>query len=421
MNRLLPPSAGLGLRAPHVAFVLAERPSVPWFEVHSENYFADGGPALAALERVRADYPVSLHGVGLSLGSTDPLDAGHLAKLARLAERVEPARVSEHLCWSSVDGRHYNDLLPLPYTQEALGHVCARVSATQDFLRREILVENVSSYLTFPESTIPKANSWPQSPRAPAAGCWSTSTTSTSTRATTASMPMPTWPRFRPPWSRRSISRASTRAVPASSTRMARPWRRKSGRCTNSALHRYGRVPTLIEWDTDIPEFAVLQREAATAQSFLEACACRRCVNCSRASRRRCRPATPMAACASPSTATPSARTIGMRSARRIPCVAAGRRAVFPRRRRRLRRSLPVDGRRPQCLWREFGDFLACYPHAREPPYLPDVARLEWAMDEAGRAADAGGTPEAMLDALARFPPIGSPRCGSRSTRPAGC
>ena len=142
------------MRAPHVAQVLAERPPVPWFEVHSENYFADGGPALAALDRIRADYPVSLHGVGLSLGSTDALDTAHLAKLARLVDRIAPAQVSEHLCWSSVNGRHFNDLLPLPYTREALDHVCARVSAVQDCLGRKILVENVSSYLTFPESTM---------------------------------------------------------------------------------------------------------------------------------------------------------------------------------------------------------------------------------------------------------------------------
>jgi uncharacterized protein (UPF0276 family) len=134
MNRHLPNSAGIGLRAPHVSHVLAAHPSVPWFEVHSENYFADGGPALAALDRIRADYPVSLHGVGLSLGSTDALDTAHLAKLSRLVDRIDPAQVSEHLCWSSVNGRHFNDLLPLPYTREALDHVCARVSAVQDCL-----------------------------------------------------------------------------------------------------------------------------------------------------------------------------------------------------------------------------------------------------------------------------------------------
>src|SRR5262245_30869758 len=108
----LPAAAGIGLRFPHVSQVLRERPPVAWLEVHSENYYADGGPALAALDRIRADYPLSLHGVGMSLGSTDPLDAAHLAKLKRLIARVEPAAVSEHLCWSGVRGRHFNDLLP---------------------------------------------------------------------------------------------------------------------------------------------------------------------------------------------------------------------------------------------------------------------------------------------------------------------
>ena len=141
----LPLAAGVGLRAPHVRGVIATRPALPWFEVHSENYFADGGPALAALDRVRSEYPLSLHGVGMSLGSTDPLDREHVAKLKRLIARVEPALVSEHLCWSGVAGRHYNDLLPLPYTDEALDHVCTRVARVQELLGREIAVENVSA------------------------------------------------------------------------------------------------------------------------------------------------------------------------------------------------------------------------------------------------------------------------------------
>ena len=112
---------GIGLRSPHMARVRSERPAIGWLEVHSENYFVDGGPALAALDAVRADYPISLHGVGMSLGSADPLDGSHLARLKRLVERIEPALVSEHLCWSHTDGRHLNDLLPLPFTEEALG------------------------------------------------------------------------------------------------------------------------------------------------------------------------------------------------------------------------------------------------------------------------------------------------------------
>jgi len=107
--------------------VRSERPPIRWLEVHSENFFADGGPALAALDDLRPDYPLSLHGVGMSLGSADPLDRTHLAKLKRLADRVDPVLVSEHLCWSGVDGRHFNDLLPLPYTEEALAHITSRV------------------------------------------------------------------------------------------------------------------------------------------------------------------------------------------------------------------------------------------------------------------------------------------------------
>ncbi|QJR16301.1 DUF692 domain-containing protein [Usitatibacter palustris] len=147
---------GIGLRAPHYAELLERRPALGFVEVHSENFFGEGGPALATLERFRSRYPVSLHGVGLSLGSADPLDAPHLERLAALAQRVDPFVVSEHLCWSSIDGRHANDLLPLPYTSEALEHVATRVQLVQERLGRRILVENVSSYLEFEASTIPE-------------------------------------------------------------------------------------------------------------------------------------------------------------------------------------------------------------------------------------------------------------------------
>ncbi|HET9763659.1 MAG TPA: DUF692 family protein, partial [Casimicrobiaceae bacterium] len=110
----LPSAAGIGLRAPHITRVRQERPAVGWFEVHSENYFLDGGPALAALDAIRSDYPIALHGVGLSLGSADSLDVEHLRRLKRLVARIDPAAISEHLCWGRIDGRHLNDLLPLP-------------------------------------------------------------------------------------------------------------------------------------------------------------------------------------------------------------------------------------------------------------------------------------------------------------------
>ena len=153
----IPAAAGIGLRATHYREVLETRPPVAWWEVHSENYFGEGGAPHYYLERIRALYPLSLHGVGLSLGSADPLNHDHLDKLKRLITRYGPALVSDHLSWSSIDGYYLNDLLPLPYTEEALAHVSARIKQAQDYLGRQLLIENPSTYLQFVESTIPEA------------------------------------------------------------------------------------------------------------------------------------------------------------------------------------------------------------------------------------------------------------------------
>lgn len=149
-------AAGVGLRAPHYRKVLETEPAIGWFEVHSENFFGAGGQPHWFLERVRARYPLSLHGVGLALGSVDPLSRAHLDRLAELTHRYQPILVSEHLCWGAVDGHHLNELLPLPYTEEALCHVCERIDTVQTALGRRILIENVSSYLTYRHSTIPE-------------------------------------------------------------------------------------------------------------------------------------------------------------------------------------------------------------------------------------------------------------------------
>src|SRR5579862_5304272 len=154
---------GIGLRPPHYAELLdgdaaAAGPaaSIDWFEVISENFMVAGGNPRRVLRAVRERWPVVLHGVSLSLGSTDPLDERYLDALDALAREVEPAWISDHLCWTSVGGHHVHDLLPLPYTEEALAHVAARVGRVQDRLGRPILVENVSSYLTFAHSTMPE-------------------------------------------------------------------------------------------------------------------------------------------------------------------------------------------------------------------------------------------------------------------------
>lgn len=155
-RKSIPAVAGIGLRGVHHECFLDDRPAAAWLEAHSENYFAEGSVAAQSLECIRRDYPVSLHGVGLSLGSADPLNTRHLQCLKRLCNRVQPALVSEHLSWGSVDGSHLNDLLPLPYTEEALIHVVDRIGQVQDYLGRRILIENISSYLDFRDSCIPE-------------------------------------------------------------------------------------------------------------------------------------------------------------------------------------------------------------------------------------------------------------------------
>jgi uncharacterized protein len=147
---------GVGLRRDHFDRVLSAPTSVDWFEVISENFMVRGGRPLDVLTRVRRDYPVVMHGVSLSIGSSDPLDESYLARLRDLAERIEPAWVSDHLCWTGVGGHNAHDLLPLPYTEEALAHVVARVTRVQEILGRRIALENVSSYLTFTASTMPE-------------------------------------------------------------------------------------------------------------------------------------------------------------------------------------------------------------------------------------------------------------------------
>jgi uncharacterized protein (UPF0276 family) len=145
--------AGIGLRGPHLAAVAASPPAIGFLEVHPENYMG-GGAALVALERIRRDSPLSLHGVGLSLGGTDGIDCTHLERLAALVERLQPVFVSEHLSWSIAEGVYLNDLLPLPYTEEALALTAAHIDAVQTRLGRQILIENPSSYLRYRHSTM---------------------------------------------------------------------------------------------------------------------------------------------------------------------------------------------------------------------------------------------------------------------------
>lgn len=145
---------GIGLRQPHVGAFLATSPRCAWLEVISENFMVAGGRPRFVLDQLRRDYPVVLHGVSLSIGGSDPLDRAYLAALRTLSARYDPAWISDHLCWGSYGGHYAHDLLPLPYTEEAVAHVVARVRAVQDALGRQILLENVSSYVAYRASTL---------------------------------------------------------------------------------------------------------------------------------------------------------------------------------------------------------------------------------------------------------------------------
>ena len=143
---------GLGLRTAHYEAIFETKPALDWFEIISENYMVPGGRPIANLTRIRNDYPMAMHGVSLSIGSSDALNIDYLRDLKALADRIEPSYISDHLCWTGIAGKNLHDLMPIPYTEAAVAHVASRIQQVQDFLGRQILLENVSSYVTFAQS-----------------------------------------------------------------------------------------------------------------------------------------------------------------------------------------------------------------------------------------------------------------------------
>ncbi len=271
--RPIPVKAGIGLRPPHFQQVLNERPSVPWFEVHSENFFCAGGEMPRILDAVRRNYPVSLHGVGLSLGSSDRLHTEHLDKLKQLIERVQPTLVSEHLCWGAVDNRHLNDLLPLPFTEESLDLVVNHVTAAQDYLGRSILLENVSTYLTYRHSTIPE---WEFiTALAERSGCdILLDVNNVYVNATNHGYDAEKYICAIPKQLVREIhlagfTRKQGLPVELLIDSHSRPVADDVWQLYRLAVNHCGPVPTLIEWDQDIPALEVLQGEATKAEVIL--------------------------------------------------------------------------------------------------------------------------------------------------------
>lgn len=263
--------AGIGLRSPHYQAILASSPYVSFLEVHSENFFSDGGSPLKYLARFREDYPISTHGVGLSLGSTDPLDPAHLKKLKRLVDAIEPTLVSEHLCWVGVNGRFLNDLLPLPYTEESLEHVVNRVGELQDYLKRPVLVENVSSYLEFVDSTIPEWEFVREV--ASRSGCQILlDVNNIYVNAINHGFDARQYLDTIQPGSVGEIHLAGFQDTGEvlidthGSAVCDEVWA-----LYDHAISRFGAVPTLVEWDTDIPALDVLLAEAEKANHILAA------------------------------------------------------------------------------------------------------------------------------------------------------
>jgi uncharacterized protein len=270
----MPAQAGIGLRAQHHLDVLNDAPKVGWLEAHSENYFAQGGARVDILQRIRAHYPLSLHGVGLSLGSADPLNKEHLAHLKTAVGRFEPALVSEHLCWSSVGGRFANDLLPLPYTDEALRHIAARIAAVQDHLGRQILIENVSSYLEFTCSTLSECEFL--TGVAAESGCGILlDVNNIYVAACNHGFDPYEFLQGVPQGAVQEIHLAGHSRVSVDESQSLLIDTHSTTVCDavwdlyRAALARFGAVPTLIEWDTDIPPLAVLVAEADKANATL--------------------------------------------------------------------------------------------------------------------------------------------------------
>lgn len=270
----IPVRAGVGLRAEHYRDVVETRPAVGWFEVHSENYFGEGGRPLAFLEAIRTYYPLSLHGVGLSLGSTDELSYAHLARIKHLIDRFQPGLVSEHLSWSSIGGRYLNDLLPLPYTEEALAHVVARIARVQDYLGRQILVENVSRYLEYKHTTIAEWDFLTAVARQSDCGIL-LDVNNIYVNAVNHGFDALTYLRAIPRDLVQEIHLAGFTVNRFEGGEIIidshnRPVADAVWTLYREAIDRLGPRPTLIEWDTELPALTVLISEAHQADAIME-------------------------------------------------------------------------------------------------------------------------------------------------------
>ncbi len=257
---------GIGLRTPHYRDLLARERCADWLEAHSENYFGDGGYDLHVLTRLRERYPVSLHGVGLALGSVVGYSNAHLQRLAALVRRIEPSLISEHLCWGAVDGRVLNDLLPLPMTREALELMCGRVSEMQDVLQRRVLVENVSSYVRFADDEYGEAGFLNELARRSGCGILldvnNLYVNQLNHGVDAAAQIDAITPEYVGEIHLAGHLVTELAVIDHHGARVSDAvWA-----LYERAIAHCGYIPTLIEWDTDVPELDVLVDEAAIAR-----------------------------------------------------------------------------------------------------------------------------------------------------------
>jgi uncharacterized protein (UPF0276 family) len=271
----LPPSPGAGFKPAHFSQIVAAAPAIGFFEVHAENYMGAGGPPHAQLTRLRQDYALSLHGVGLSLGSSEPLDRAHLARLRTLCDRYQPASFSEHLAWSCHGGAFLNDLLPMPYTEETLAHFVERVDEVQAALGRQILIENPATYLTFQQSVIPETQFFAEIARR--AGCGllldiNNVFVSAANNGFDAARYLADFPieHVREIHLAGHAKTGEEEGAPLLIDAHDSPVAKAVWALFEKVVAKTGPVATLIEWDNNVPEWPVLLREAQAAQAILD-------------------------------------------------------------------------------------------------------------------------------------------------------
>ena len=271
----IPARAGVGLKADHYATILETRPDIGWFEVHPENYMGDGGPPHRYLTAIREKYPLSLHGVGLSIGTAGALDGVHLARLKRLVERYQPGQFSEHLAWSTHDEGFYNDLLPLPYTDETLATVCEHIDNVQTVVGRRMLLENPATYVVFEESTYDEIDFLSEIVRRTGCGLLldvnnvyvSCTNHNRDAEDYIDRFPIEYVGEIHLAGHAEDADDVGGRLLIDTHDRhvVDDVWR-----LYERVIARKGPCPTLVEWDNDIPDWPVLFAEAAAAEAILQ-------------------------------------------------------------------------------------------------------------------------------------------------------